>query len=124
MVGLLERQGPCERRRTDSNDRIWSIPSDGNPRFRDQKWKEAFNGQDLFSLPLGEQTIKWTVWLSDDALWSRINTLSQVAVLEGQERESAINVFKEALQSPDVERNERGEIALHGITYFAWTKKI
>lgn len=45
-------------------------------------------------------------------------------MLEGQERESAIKVFKEALQSPDVERNERGEIALHGITYLAWTKKI
>ncbi|KAK3989199.1 hypothetical protein QBC44DRAFT_350759 [Cladorrhinum sp. PSN332] len=106
------------------NEWIRSIPSDGNPRFRDGKWRDAFNNQKLFSLPLGEQTVKWTVWLSEEALWSRINTLSQVAVLEGQERESAIRVFKEALQSDDVERNSKGEVALHGITYFVWTKKI
>lgn len=77
-----------------------------------------------FSLPLGEETVKWTVWLTEDALWARINTLSQVAVLNGDQKDAAYRTFKEALQSPDVERNEKGEIALHGVTFFAWTDKI
>lgn len=68
--------------------------------------------------------MKWTVWLSEDALWSRIGTLSQIAVLQGQERENASRVFKEALNGDDVERNEKGEIAVHGVTYFAWTDRI
>jgi hypothetical protein len=38
--------------------RIHSLPSGGNPRFRDEEWKKAFEDQNLFSLPLGEQTIK------------------------------------------------------------------
>ncbi|KAK4165827.1 putative methyltransferase [Cladorrhinum sp. PSN259] len=106
------------------NEWIRSLPSDGNPRFRDEEWKKAFQDQKLFSLPLGEQTIKWKTWLTEDALWSRINTLSQVAVLEGKEKESATKVFKEAFALGDVERNSNGEIALHGITLFVWTKKI
>lgn len=77
-----------------------------------------------FSLPIGEGTEKWTVWLSEDALWSRLNTLSQIAVLKDQERENALNVFKDALKGDDVERNENGEIAFHGVTYFAWTDRI
>ncbi|KAK0737690.1 S-adenosyl-L-methionine-dependent methyltransferase [Apiosordaria backusii] len=105
------------------NSWIYSISSDGQPRFRDDQWRGAFENQELFTLPLSEKTVKWTVWLTGEALWSRINTLSQVAVLEGPDREAAVKVFKEALQSPDVERNESGEIALHGVTYFVWTKK-
>lgn len=57
-------------------------------------------------------------------MWSRINTLSQIAVLAGQDRENAIKIFKEALNGDDVERNERGEIAVHGVTYFAWTDRL
>ncbi|KAB5580778.1 S-adenosyl-L-methionine-dependent methyltransferase [Coniochaeta sp. 2T2.1] len=123
------------------NDWIWSISTDGLPRFRDEAWQSVFEKQTKhnpiqilrdslsadfpkFSLPLGEETIKWTVWLSEDALWARINTLSQVAVLQGPGKEEAYMTFKEALQSEDVMRNERGEIALHGVTFFAWTDKI
>ncbi|KAK4197483.1 putative methyltransferase [Triangularia verruculosa] len=105
------------------NSWIYAIPSDGQPRFRDGKWRGPLEYQQLFALPLSEETVKWTVWLSEDALWSRINTLSQVAILEGADREAAIKVFKEALKSPDAERNDKGEIALHGVTYFVWTKK-
>lgn len=123
------------------NDWIWSIPSDGQPRFRDDAWKHVFEKQThhnplqilkdsftsafpRFSLPLGEETVKWTVWLSEDALWARIKTLSQVAVLQGEAKVAAHRTFKEALQSEDVERNDKGEIALHGVTFFAWTDKI
>lgn len=123
------------------NDLIWSISTDGLPRFRDEAWKKVFEQQTKhnplqiikdsitsdfprFSLPLGEETVKWTVWISEDALWARINTLSQVAVLNGEQKDAAYKTFKEALQSSDVERNEKGEIALHGVTFFAWTDKI
>lgn len=106
-----------------------------------KKWKEIFEKQapgnplqvvkdtfldhlPKFSLPLGEDSVKWTVWLSEDALWARINTLSQITVLKGDERENAIKVFKDALAGDDVERNDKGEIAAHGVTYFAWTDRI
>ncbi|KAH6648551.1 methyltransferase [Truncatella angustata] len=114
---------------------------DGLPRFRHLKWKEVFERQPpgnplqvvrdtlldrlpKFSLPIGEDSVRWTVWLSEDALWSRINTLSQIAVLKDQDRENAIKTFKAALGGDDVERNEKGEIAAHGVTYFAWTDRI
>ncbi|KAK4177657.1 S-adenosyl-L-methionine-dependent methyltransferase [Triangularia setosa] len=105
------------------NSWIYSISSDGQPRFRDGQWRDALENQKLFALPLNEETVKWTVWLSEEALWSRINTLSQVVILEGSNREAAVKVFKDVLRSPDVERNDNGEIALHGVTYFVWTKK-
>lgn len=64
------------------------------------------------------------MWLSEDALWARINTLSQIAVLKGEGRDAAIEVFKGILKDGDVERNEKGEVAAHGVTYFAWTDRI
>ncbi|KAH8889496.1 S-adenosyl-L-methionine-dependent methyltransferase [Thozetella sp. PMI_491] len=109
------------------NDWVWSISNDGHPRFRDQQWREVFQSQlnlPKFSLPLGEESIEWTVWLTEDALWSRLNTLSQVAILKGPERDAAVRTFREALQLGDVERNDKGEIAVHGHTYYAWTDRI
>ncbi|KAK9775779.1 putative Methyltransferase [Seiridium cardinale] len=122
------------------NDFVWSL-DDGFPRFRHLQWKDVFERQTpgnplqvvkdtlfdhlpRFSLPLGKDSVKWTVWLSEDALWSRINTLSQVAVLQGQDRENAVKLFKDVLDGDDVERNGKGEIAVHGVTYFAWTDRI
>ncbi|TGJ84068.1 hypothetical protein E0Z10_g4697 [Xylaria hypoxylon] len=122
------------------NDYILGF-DDGLPRFRHQEWQEVFEQQPpgnpvqairntftdhlpRFSLPLGENNVKWTMWLSEEALWARINTLSQIAILKGEEREAAIKVFKDTLQSDDVERNEKGEIAVHGVTYFAWTDRL
>jgi hypothetical protein len=123
------------------NDWIYSIAHDGHPRFRDEKWQAVFESQieptpihtivhtltgnmPKFSLPLGEESVKWTVWLDKEALWKRINTLSQVAVLQGKEAERAKEVFEEALKGEDVERNRNGEVALHGVTFFAWTTRI
>ncbi|KAI1112498.1 S-adenosyl-L-methionine-dependent methyltransferase [Nemania sp. NC0429] len=122
------------------NDYILGF-DDGLPRFRHYKWQDVFEQQapgnpvrvirdtftdhlPRFSLPLGENTIKWTRWLSEEALWARINTLSQIAVLVGEGREAAVKVFKDTLQGDDVERNQKGEIAVHGVTYFAWTDRI
>lgn len=114
---------------------------DGYDRFRHMKWKAPFENQvktnplqvirdtisdDLprFSLPIGEDRVSWTVWLSKDALWSRMNTLSQISVLDGNEREQVLKIFDEALAGDDVQRNEKGEIAMHGQTYFAWTSSL
>ncbi|KAI0100396.1 S-adenosyl-L-methionine-dependent methyltransferase [Nemania sp. FL0031] len=114
---------------------------DGLPRFRHSKWQEVFEKQPpanpvqairdtfsdhlpRFSLPLGENSVKWTMWLSEEALWARINTLSQIAVLKGEEREAAIKMYKDILQGDDVNRNEKGQIEVHGVTYFAWTDRI
>ncbi|KAI4867512.1 S-adenosyl-L-methionine-dependent methyltransferase [Hypoxylon rubiginosum] len=122
------------------NDFVWSL-DDGLPRFRHQKWKEVFDQQlpanpvqvikdtftnslPSFSLPLGEDTTKWTVWLSEEALTSRLNTLSQIAVLKGDKREAFVKLLKEIIQDDDVERNEKGEIAVHGKTFFFWTDRL
>lgn len=77
-----------------------------------------------FSVPLGQDSVSWTVWLTEDALWNRFNTLSQIAVLEGEKKVAAQAWFKEALTMDDVERNEKGEVAVHGVTYFAWTDRM
>ncbi|KAI0842307.1 S-adenosyl-L-methionine-dependent methyltransferase [Hypoxylon sp. FL0890] len=122
------------------NDFVYSL-YDGIPRFRHLKWKEVFDQQlpatplqvikdtftdrlPRFSLPLGEDSVKWTVWLSEEALSLRLNTLSQIALLKGDKREAYLKLLKEILQGDDVERNENGEIAVHGITYFIWTDRI
>lgn len=103
-----------------------------------QRWKDVFEKQlpgnplevvrntitdhlPRFSLPLGEGKVPWTVWLSEDALWSRIQTLSHIAVLKGAELENAKKVFDDALKGDDVARNEKDEVAVHGVTYYAWT---
>lgn len=33
-------------------------------------------------------------------------------------------VFDEALNAPDVETNEKGEVAIHGTTYAVWSSKV
>lgn len=122
------------------NDFIMSL-DDGLPRFRHQKWKEVFDQQlpasplqalrdtladrlPRFTLPLGEDSTKWTVWLSEEALAARLNTLSQIAVLEGDKREAWLKVLSEAIRGDDVERNEKGEILVHGVTHFFWTDRL
>lgn len=77
-----------------------------------------------FSVPLGEDEVAWTHWLSEEALWQRINTLSQVAVLEGEKKAHGERVFKEAMAMGDVVRNEKGEVECHGRTYLAWTDRV
>ncbi|KXJ95986.1 methyltransferase domain-containing protein [Microdochium bolleyi] len=114
---------------------------DNNRRFRDLEWKQVFEQQlpgnpfqvirntlsdhlPRFSLPLGEASVPFEVWLTEDALWSRLKTLSQIAVLSAEELEKAKVTFEDVLKSDDVERNSKGEVKLHGVTYFAWTDRI
>lgn len=78
------------------NDFIWTFKDD-TPRFRNCQWKGIFDNQikstpltitafasPLFSLPLGEDEVKWTVWLTKEKIWDRFSTLSQIAILEGE----------------------------------------
>lgn len=113
---------------------------DGHARFRDMKWKEVFDQQQdtsplqtlkdtfthnfpSFSLPLGEESVKWTVWLSDENIWARFSTLSQIANLTEEKREGFRKEVLEELKEHG-ERNEKGEVALHGSTFLAWTSRV
>ncbi|KEQ84793.1 putative 2-heptaprenyl-1,4-naphthoquinone methyltransferase [Aureobasidium pullulans] len=110
---------------------------DNQPRFRHEKWRSVFDSQlssnpfsittsaePLFALPLAENTEEWSVWLTKEAIWQRFSTLSQIAVLESEEKEKVKSTFEEALKMEDVEKNEKGEVKLHGMTVSAWTTKI
>ena len=74
----------------------WASGND-HPRFRHGQWREVFEKQlkttpltiqkanPLFSLPIGEETFKFTHWLSRDAIWERYRTMSQFTVLDGKQ---------------------------------------
>lgn len=125
------------------NDWILSLSgNDNNKRFRDMAWQDVFTNQvktnplqalqatvtqrDMpkFSVPLGEDSVEWTHWLSEEGLWKRINTLSHVALLHGDEKARGERVFREAMAMADVQRNEVGEVECYGRTYFAWTDRL
>ena len=75
---------------------MWSY-DDQHPRFRHDLWRKLFDKQlsstpftiqaadPLFSLPLGEDSVEFTHWLHPDAIWERFRSLSQIAVLKGDE---------------------------------------
>lgn len=101
---------------------------DGHPRFRHLVWKQLFNkpperSAQQFSLPLEEEYIKWTVWLTDEALWARYSSLSMITILEGEERQWVQDEVYSTLKASDTERNEKDEVAVHGVTYLAWISR-
>lgn len=126
------------------NELVFSLGTDGQPRFRDFVWKDVFDRQldsnplkavkdvvleggrkmPLFSVPVGEEKVPFTVWLTPEAVWNRIRTLSQIAVLEGAAAKGFKDRFDEILAGETVGKNEKGEVALHGVTYFAWTSRL
>lgn len=104
-------------------------------------WQQVFSGQlktnpvqvlydtvtgnlPRFSVPLGQDSVRWTHWLSEDALWRRIGTLSHVTVLEGEDKARGERVFREAMEMEGVVRNDKGEVECHGRTHFAWTDRM
>ena len=107
---------------------ILASTEDSHPRFRHLKWKAIFeqqqaSNQQLFR-PLKEHTIEWTVWLTDDALWQRYTTLSQIQVLKEPKLSEVKQQVFDTLKGSDVERNEKGEVAVHGVTYIVWASKV
>lgn len=114
---------------------------DGASRFRNEVWKKVFDDQldttplqtlrdtfthrlPTFSLPIGEDKVSWTVWLTEEAVWERYHTLSQISIMKGEELEKTKNMIFDAMKGDDVERNAKGEVALHGVTFFAWTSRV
>ncbi|RMD43907.1 hypothetical protein DV735_g1174, partial [Chaetothyriales sp. CBS 134920] len=112
-------------------DVVWSF-HDAVPRFRHEKWRQAFDSHDsssddnspLFSLPLGEGIEEFETWLSKEEIWNRLHTLSQIAILEGEELGKVRTKFDHAINSDDTVTDDQGRVAVHGRTYFAWTRSI
>jgi beta-xylosidase len=75
-------------------------------------------------LPLGLEDVFWTVYLTDEAIWSRYYTLSQIVVLKGEQLDKVKKQVVDALKVEDVERNAAGEVAVHGRTHLAWTSRV
>lgn len=136
------KEYPCTTKWEQKLKGIISSLDDGHPRFRHMAWKQVFEKQQdttplqtlmdtfshhmpMFSLPLGEDThCTWEVWLNDEALWSRYATLSMIANLEEDRKEMVRKEVFDALKEDGVERNAKGEVAVHGMTYFAWTSRV
>lgn len=103
---------------------------DGQPRFRHLEWQDVFERQaagaqgPLFSTPPGTEKATWSVWLTRGGLWDRVNTLSWNAVRKGEARRGFEERFDEILGDGDGTRNERGEVEVHGCTFFAWTERL
>ncbi len=81
----------------------WRL-DDQLPRFRHEQWKQVFEKQlattpftiqaadPLFSLPIGEQSIPFTYWMSKEAIWDRYSTMSQIVLLNPREKEVSFAV--------------------------------
>src|SRR4051812_22853880 len=67
-----------------------------DPQFRNDQWRNVFEHQvastpitaafvgesnSLFTLPLGEDMVKWHIWLDREALWNRLRALGSIAIL-------------------------------------------
>ncbi|KAH7328963.1 S-adenosyl-L-methionine-dependent methyltransferase [Stachybotrys elegans] len=110
-----------------TSDLVLDLPDDGQPRFRHSHWRIVLDAQaqaaaPKFSTPLGEDSVPWTVKLSKAALWDRMNTLSQVALLQGAEREAWRARWEDAVK--EAEGYEKDELEIHGGTFFYWTQKL
>ncbi|KAL8723644.1 MAG: hypothetical protein Q9225_000087 [Loekoesia sp. 1 TL-2023] len=116
-------------------DIMWSY-DDKHPRFRHEKWRQVFDKQlsstpftiqaadPLFSLPLGEDSVEFVSWLHPETIWDRFRSLSQIAGLGSEELAGVKDMVFAAITSPDVERNDNGELPLHGRVVYAWTSSV
>lgn len=96
----------------------------------------------LFSLPIGEHVEPFEVALPVEDAWKRFRTLGQISVIEGERLEVCRSVFNlcreqqandsqrakktfmDAINGEDVEKNENGDVIIHGNSYAYWTSKI
>ncbi|KAL8997865.1 MAG: hypothetical protein Q9169_002947 [Polycauliona sp. 2 TL-2023] len=114
---------------------MWSY-RDQRPRFRHDVWRNVFENQvasspftiqaadPLFSLPLGEDSVKSIHWLHPDAIWERFRSLSQISVLEGDKLAGVKDKVFAAMSASDAEANDKGELPLHGHVVYAWTSAV
>lgn len=78
----------------------------------------------LFSDPISTDRVSFAVWLTLDGLWDRVNTLSWIAVLEGNDRKVYREKFERIVKEGDGKWNEKGEVEVHGCTFYAWTTRL
>lgn len=114
---------------------------DGHPRFRHLAWRQVFEDQQYttpyqslkgtftdnlpsFSLPIGEDKVEWSVWLSDEAIWSRYSTLSQITNSPSEKKDEIRKRVFEVLKDKTTVRNKDGEVEVRGATYLAWTTRL
>ncbi|KAM0353517.1 hypothetical protein ACHAPU_001529 [Fusarium lateritium] len=103
--------------------------ADSEPRFRHLLWKQVFERQakvdnPFFSTPIETGKVTWSVWLTPEALWDRFNTLSWNAIRQGEERRLFREKFNKIVKEGDAEVNEKGEVELHGCTFFVWVSRL
>jgi len=121
---------------SDVRDLTWTF-DDKMPRFRHERWREIFDDPlksnplsihtappPLFGLPIGQDSVDFSIWLSKENIWKRYSTISHIAILEGEERKRTKEIFFDALNRQDTETDEQGRVEVHGRTIFAWTPKI
>ncbi|KAF4976282.1 hypothetical protein FZEAL_7033 [Fusarium zealandicum] len=102
---------------------------DTESRFRHLLWKQVFERQaqadtPLFSTPIETEEIKWSVWLTPEALLDRLNTLSWNAIREVEERQAFRERVNRIVNEGDGTFNDKGEIEVHGCTFFVWTSRL
>lgn len=115
-------------------DLTWTF-DDQKPRYRHEKWRQVFDNQlksnpfslvtsadPLFSMPLGESSVPFEIWLTKEGLWKRYRTISHIAILEGERLESTKKTFFDAMKESPTD--EQGRVAAHGHTVFYWTTRI
>lgn len=133
MLTVTDNQPPTWKATTawerSLNQQILDLPRFGPDRFRDDKWRQVYDRQattqsPMFATPIGTAQQPFKLWLKPDAIWSRVNTLSQVAILKGTARERFIAKFNKLMSDGDCERNDKGEVAVHGCVYYAWTSRL
>ncbi|KAH6961032.1 S-adenosyl-L-methionine-dependent methyltransferase [Fusarium avenaceum] len=103
--------------------------ADTESRFRHLLWKQVFERQakamkPFFSTPIETDKVAWSVWLTPEALWARFNTLSWNAIRQGEERRLFREKFNKIVNDSDGKLNEKGEIEVHGCTFFVWVSRL
>jgi len=100
---------------------------DVTPRFSTMAWKNVFEEQPLdapmFNRSLGEADVSYVERTKPETIWSRLETMCQIQALKGDEFTTAKETFFNAFEMDDVDRNEKGEAAVHYKTYFSWTER-
>ncbi|ODA78800.1 hypothetical protein RJ55_06184 [Drechmeria coniospora] len=118
---------PSTRWEAGMKELVVSAPPDGPKRFRDGAWMDVFDRQSsaarpLFTTPIGQDRVPFTVWRTKEALWDRLNTLSHIFVLPDAEKAAFKAKFEQILKGGDGNWNDKQEVEFHGATAYAWTK--
>lgn len=101
----------------------------GPPKFRHEKWMHIFDEQEsfaekLFTAPISTEKKPFAHYLTRDALWSRLNTLSQIYILEGPAKQAFIDNFDAYLNKDKEAWNESNQIEVHGNVFYTWTQRL